>query len=187
MQTLEVRRHTMRTRPGKHLSQAGVTLARRCGESIGPLDRVITSKLPRAYETAIAMGFAVDDRIGLLGEMSDAANAEFDWTRGFPAVAAAFARRGPLAAHAARLADRWHTILDALPDGSNVLIISHGSIIEAGAIGCLPSADHAAWGRALDYCEGVRLIHDGGRFTDLEVLRLTDAPIDDRIVVDPAR
>ena len=28
MRYLEVRRHTMRTRPGKHLSQAGVTLAR---------------------------------------------------------------------------------------------------------------------------------------------------------------
>ena len=66
-----------------------------------------------------------------------------------------------------------------------MLIISHGGIIEAGAVGSLPTADHAAWGRALDYCEGVRLIHDGSHFTDLEVLRLTDTPIDDRIVIDP--
>jgi broad specificity phosphatase PhoE len=185
MRTLEVRRHTMRTRPGKHLSQAGVTLARRCGESMGPFDRVITSKLPRAYETAIAMGFAVDDRIGLLASISDAVGEEFDWTGGFPAVATAVAAGGETARYADRLARRWQAMLDDLRDGSRVLAISHGGIIEAGAVGCLPGAGHAAWGRALDYCEGVRLVHDGGRFVDIEVIRLTDRPIDDRIVLHP--
>lgn len=29
--------------PGRHLNQAGVSLARRAGETIGPFDRVITS------------------------------------------------------------------------------------------------------------------------------------------------
>ena len=34
MRYLEVRRHTMRTKPGEHLSQAGVDLARRVGEGM---------------------------------------------------------------------------------------------------------------------------------------------------------
>ena len=182
MRTLEVRRHTMRTRPGKHLSQAGVDLARRCGASMGPFDRVITSKLPRAFETAIAMGFAVDDQIGLLGSIDDAVTEEFDWTGGFPALSHAIRNGRVTAPYAAKQAQRWHSIVADLPDGSRTLMISHGGIIEAGAAGCLPDADHAAWGRALDYCEGVRLLHDGVRFTEIEIIRLANRPIDDRIV-----
>ncbi|MDQ2741632.1 MAG: hypothetical protein M3Z66_04960, partial [Chloroflexota bacterium] len=52
----------MRVKPGRHLSQAGVDLARRTGNQMGPFDRVITSTVARAYETAIAMGFAVDQQ-----------------------------------------------------------------------------------------------------------------------------
>ncbi len=134
MRTLEVRRHTMRTQPGKHLSQAGVELARRCGASMGPFNLVITSKLPRAFETAIAMGFAVDDQIGILASMSDAVSDEFDWTRGFPAASAAVRRGSHAAGYAAKLAGRWHSIVADLPDGSRTLMISHGGIVEAGAI-----------------------------------------------------
>ncbi|MBZ0278386.1 MAG: hypothetical protein K8I60_19725, partial [Anaerolineae bacterium] len=71
MRYLEMRRHTIRIKPGQHLSQAGVTLARRVGETIGPFDRVITSTIPRAYETAIAMGFAVDEQLDELGTMDE--------------------------------------------------------------------------------------------------------------------
>src|SRR4051794_10783960 len=53
MRYLEVRRHTMRTKPGEHLSQAGVDLARRVGEGMGHFDRVVSTLAPRAFETAI--------------------------------------------------------------------------------------------------------------------------------------
>jgi broad specificity phosphatase PhoE len=182
MRTLEVRRHTMRTRPGKHLSQAGVDLARRCGTSMGPFDHVVTSKLPRALETAIAMGFAVDDQIGLLGSIGDAVIDEFDWTGGFPALSTAIRTGRVTAPYAAKQAQRWHSIVAGLPDGSRTLMISHGGIVEAGAAGCLPDADHATWGRAFDFCEGVRLLHDGVRFTGIEIIRLAGRPIDDRIM-----
>ena len=56
MRYLEHRRHSMRVQPGQHLNQAGVALARRVGETMGPFALVVTSTLPRAYETAIAMG-----------------------------------------------------------------------------------------------------------------------------------
>jgi broad specificity phosphatase PhoE len=183
MRYLEVRRHTMRHRPGKHLTQAGVTLARVCGASMGPFERVVTSKLPRAYETAIAMGFAVDGRIELLGSIGDKVVEEFDWTEGFPAVSRAMNRGKQTARYAAELARCWEEILAGLRDGGCALIVSHGGIIEAGAAGCLPEHDHAAWGRALDYCEGVRLAFENGRFTDMEIIRLTNTPIDDRIAL----
>lgn len=186
MRYLEIRRHTMRTRPGKHLSQAGVDLARRVGGGLGPFDLILSSPKPRAHETAIAMGFAVDERIDALAWTDDAVAEEVDWTRGFPAFARAVASGGATAKAARRHAVLWRTLAARAPDGGAVLAISHGGIIEVGAVGCLPDADHAAWGRALDYCEGVRLAFDGERFVDAQILRLDrPAPIDGRIVLNP--
>jgi len=71
MKIIEIRRHSIRSKPGEHLSQQGVTLARLVGENLGPFDKVITSTLPRAFETAIAMGFAVDEQLELLGSTGD--------------------------------------------------------------------------------------------------------------------
>src|SRR3712207_226910 len=45
---------------GSQLSQEGVNLARTLGGALGPFAQVVTSVVPRARETAIAMGFAVD-------------------------------------------------------------------------------------------------------------------------------
>lgn len=60
MATLEARRHSPRKNTGgSQLSQAGVDLARKLGESMGPFTVVATSVVPRARETALAMGFAV--------------------------------------------------------------------------------------------------------------------------------
>ena len=88
MKALEIRRHTMRTKPGQHVSQAGVTLARREGERIGPFDLVVTSAVPRAFETAIAMGFAVDRQEGLISSYGQYVEDEFPWPQSFAAYAA---------------------------------------------------------------------------------------------------
>jgi Histidine phosphatase superfamily (branch 1) len=50
---------------GSHLSAEGVALARLVGESLGPFAAVVTSASPRAIETALAIGFAVDDAVEL--------------------------------------------------------------------------------------------------------------------------
>ena len=81
MRILEIRRHTMRTKPGQHLSQAGVDLARLVGMRVGPFDRVITSTIPRAFETAIAMGFAVDEQLDQIARMPD--DVEVPWPADF--------------------------------------------------------------------------------------------------------
>ncbi len=173
MRYLEVRRHTMRHKPGDHLNQAGVSLARRVGEGMGPFVRVVTSDLARAFETAIAMGFAVDEQLPPLAMFGAAVEAEVGgWEAGYAAYARAYHLGRATTDYADRLAALWGRTVSKIPDGAAALIISHGGIIEAGAIGCLPDADHASWGGAVGYCEGVRLGFDGGRFVTADVLRV---------------
>lgn len=175
MRYIEHRRHTMRTKPGQHLSQAGVSLARKVGEEIGPFARVVTSTLPRAFETAIAMGFAVDEQVEALSEMGSDVDASVRWPATFAQMAEAVRQGGSVARFAQNQARLLHRIVAGLPEDEAALVISHGGAVEMGAIGCLPDADFAAWGGHCDYCEGVRLVYDGKRFVSAEVLRVNSA------------
>ena len=169
MRTLEVRRHTHRHVPQPHLSQPGVDLARRVGEGLGRFDRVVTSTVPRAFETAIAMGYAVDEQIELLGVMSDDVTAIIPWNAGYTAWARAAQDSPVVALYTQTLGALLHSMVRALPDGGRGLIISHGGIVEASAIGCLPPDQHIA-GAACGYCEGVRLTFDNETVVNVEVL-----------------
>ncbi len=171
VRTLEVRRHTMRTKPGQHLSQAGVDRARRVGGTVGDFDRVVTSTVPRAYETAIAMGFAVDEQLAALNTLGAGVEQEIDWRRGCAAFAGVARHGGATAAFASRQAALWRQIVLSVPDGGRVLVITHGGIIEAGTVGCLPTADYTAWGPSCDYCEGVELRFDCDRWVGARLLR----------------
>lgn len=172
MRYLEVRRHTMRSKPGKHLSQAGVNLARQVGAKLGPFEQVITSKLPRAFETAIAMGFAVDKRYEELNTIDEAIESEIEWAAGFAEFARIIKQDGLTARAAHQQAAFWKKLALALPEDGRALVISHGAIIEAGTVGSLPDLDYTNWGKACDYCEGVLLGFDGSRFSSGELLRL---------------
>ena len=172
MRYLEVRRHTMRAKPGQHLTQAGVTLARRVGEEMGPFDRVITSDRPRAFETAIAMGFAVDLQDESLSAVPEAADKEMQWDSGFAEIAKAVKKGGAAAEFAQVLAALWRSYLSDLPEDARVLAVSHGGIIEAGAIASFPDADHSEWGSSCDYCEGVRITFYGETAKEIEILRV---------------
>jgi broad specificity phosphatase PhoE len=172
MRYVEVRRHSIRAKPGQHLSQAGINLARRKGSSIGPFHRVITSTLARAFETAIAMGFAVHEQLDQLSEMGSDVGAEIHWAAGFGEFARVVKQDTATARFARAQAELWRSIAKSLPDGGRALVITHGGIIEAGAVACLPEADHSAWGPACDYCEGVRLGFSGDAFAEAEILRV---------------
>ena len=173
MRYLELRRHTMRTKPGQHLSQAGVSLARNVGEGLGPFERVITSTLPRAFETALAMGFAVDEQFDLLSAMPLDADEEIAWDAGFALLAQAVKRGGAVALYAGQLATLHYNIVQNLPENGRALVVSHGGIVELTAIGCLPDADYSTLGPGCDYCEGVLLTFEHDRFTAIEVLRVS--------------
>src|SRR5688572_8616198 len=131
MAIIEHRRHSWREPPEKHLTQKGVSLARRVGETMGRFDLVVTSELPRAFETAIAMGYAVDRQEELLGDDGGLAD-EVDWTLGCAEFARAF-RQGKRVANACRAqAELVRAIAMSLPADGRALLVSHGGIIEQG-------------------------------------------------------
>lgn len=172
MKTIEIRRHSIRNKPGQHLSQQGVTLARLVGQNLGPFDRVVTSTLPRAFETAIAMGFAVDEQNELMSTYSDAVEMEAPWPLSPAQYAEAVRRGGATARYANQLAEIYYHLADYLADGRAALVINHGGIAEFGAIACLPNVDHAAWGPHFECCEGIRLFWEDGKFINAEILRV---------------
>jgi broad specificity phosphatase PhoE len=173
MRYVELRRHTIRAKPGQHLNQAGVDLARRVGSTIGPFNRVLTSTIPRAYETAIAMGFAVDEQLVEISLLPDGLEDEVAWDAGFTAFAKGAIQGSRVEEYVRQQAHLITQIARSLPDNSSALVISHGGVVEAQAVGCLPAADFTTWGAGCDYCEGARLYFDGDQFVGGEVLRTT--------------
>ena len=183
MRTIEIRRHAYTKKgearsKGSHLSPEGVALARRIGGEIGPFDLVFTSPVPRALETAIAMGFAVNDQLEALGDLSPAVLAEIGhherwaWDEPFVTFAHFVRQGGPMAQMGQRQRDAWMRALESVPSGRRVLIISHGRIIESGLVTCIPDGDFAAWGASFHHCEGVRMTFDEGRFQGAQLLRV---------------
>jgi broad specificity phosphatase PhoE len=171
LSVIEHRRHSWRVEGGKHLTQRGVDLARCVGETMGRFDLVITSDVPRAFETAIAMGYAVDRQEKLLGNLLDA-EEEIDWQGGCAEFQRGY-RLGKVTAKACRKhAKLLRSIAAELPADGRALVVSHGGIIEAGVVGLLPEYDYSVWGPACERCEGVRLTFDGDTCTAAEVLRL---------------
>ena len=169
---IEHRRHTMRTKPGQHLSQAGVDLARRVGEGMATFDKVLTSTVPRAFETSIAMGYAVDRQVELLSTMPE--NKEVPWDEGFNRHAC-YVREEPnsvVANFASKLAEFHLDIARSLPEDGHALIVSHGGFVEASAVGCMPNIDYETWGPPCNYCEGIRLTFDEDEFKECELLRV---------------
>lgn len=51
-------------------------------------------------------------------------------------------------------------------------MISHSGIVEASAVGCKPDKDHAEWGSAFSYCEGMRMYSRGTACERIELIRV---------------
>jgi len=173
MKTIEIRRHSIRSKPGDHLNQPGVTLARLVGQNLGPFDRVVTSTLPRAIETAIAMGFGVDELNELMSTTGNDVEREAPWPLSIAEYARVVRKGKAVTEYAQRLVEVYTKLADYLMDGRAALVVNHGGILEMGAVACLPEDDHVAWGSHFDYCEGIRLFWDNGKFVDGEILRVS--------------
>jgi broad specificity phosphatase PhoE len=170
---LEHRRHSRRLPGGVHLTREGVALARRVAETTGPFDRVIASSAPRAIETAVAMGYAVDAEVrGLLAMPSavDRQLAEHPPTS-FADYVTAVSGSAVTRQFAERQEALWRAELGRLPEGGRLLVISHGGVIEFGTAAAVPEVAKD-WGRPLAYLEGVRLQLDGDRWAGAEVVRV---------------
>lgn len=172
MKILEVRRHSIRSVGGDHLNQKGVALARKIGQGMSPFDFVATSTLPRAFETAIAMGFAVTEQNELMNTYGGAVEREAPWPMPYFHYSEIVRQRGAAGGYAHQLRDYYLEILERVPQGGSVLAVNHGGVVELGVVACLPETDFSGWGDAVDYCEGARLFWGDGQFTHGEVLRV---------------
>src|SRR5688572_12363727 len=170
MKILEIRRHSIRSQ-GDHLSQTGVELARSVGQAIGPFERVVTSTLPRAFETAVAMGFAVDEQSELLSTYGNEVDKEAPWPMSFAEYADAIQSGRAAMKYAKKLAKFYTGIMNSISDGNAALVINHGGVVELGVTGCLLDFDFSSWGGAVEYCEGARLFWDK-KFMRAEELRV---------------
>ena len=174
MAYLEIRRHSKRERPSKHLSQEGVLLARDVGRRMGPFEHVVCSSAWRCVETAVAMGFAVDevrDDLHMDGAERALPSEMMDLGR-FQEFAEAVAGSAAARRYAQGVVDAWAEIARSLGRGGRGLVVGHGVTIEVGAVVALPDADRARWGTGLSVCEGIGLEFERGRFVAGEVLRV---------------
>jgi hypothetical protein len=172
MKVLEIRRHSIRAKPGQNLSQQGVTLARLVGEEMGRFDHVVTSPLPRAFQTAIAMGFAVDETVELLGSFGDDVMLECPWPARFSEYSAPARSNGATTRYVNKLASFYHKLVASLPEGGTALVVNHGGIVELSTVSCLPEANLDPLGDYVECCEGVRVFWENGVFTSAEILRV---------------
>jgi broad specificity phosphatase PhoE len=146
MRWLEVRRHSLtkkgaaRGRGGSHLSAEGVMLARLVGASLGSFASVVTSASPRAIETALAMGLAVDDTVELpsgyvSGEVER--HRQWNWPRPYRTYAELLGRGGGLAEVAETYRAAWTQVVQAVPEDAAALVVCHGGGIEPALVACL--------------------------------------------------
>lgn len=176
---LDIRRHTMRRKPGHHLSQEGLDLARKVGATLGPYAAILTSDLPRAIETAVAMGFAVGGTSRELAEHPETLPDRIGWPAPLESMRAALGAFADVAEAASQQVSVWSRFAAGIPDHASGLIITHGALLEIGTIRLLENLGMAVVGPPFAYCEGIRICLDGAVVGKVEQMRL---PADLRLV-----
>ncbi|MEU1391006.1 MULTISPECIES: hypothetical protein [unclassified Nonomuraea] len=134
MRWLDVRRHSLTKKGaargrGSHLSADGIALARFIGSGVGPYERVVTSSSPRAVETAVAMGFAVDDTMEMPsgyvpGEIPR--HAQWGWTEPYRRLAEIIQEGRAAATVAENHRAIWADTVSAVAEGCSALLVGHG-------------------------------------------------------------
>lgn len=185
-QLLEIRRHSNAKRGeergvGSALSPQGVSLARRVGEGLRHFDLVVASDISRATETAIAMGFAIDEIDNTVAPHDPSFWTEANQFAGdrpltFAVWAEIAAHRRAAWRHGERQSDRWLEIASRLPEAGAALIISHGGTIECGVVASFGADVWGDW-EELSPCEGVQLTVDETTFVSAVRVRADAADV----------
>jgi broad specificity phosphatase PhoE len=174
MTTLDVRRHTMRRKPGAHLSQEGIELARFVARGTDSYDFVVTSEIPRAIETAIAMGFEVNELIVELGILPENILETISWPSPLAKVERVLRSDADCIAFTNTQVQLWTSIAARVPNEGRGLLVTHGGIIDLGVVAFLMASKRPIEGGTIGYCEGVRLEFSSGRLTHAEMLRVPE-------------
>lgn len=175
MKVIEIRRHSVRG-AGPHLNQKGVELARRVGSGTNRPARVITSTLERAFETAIAMGFAVDEQLEILSTLGNDVNAEIFWDSPYAEFANKMRPGSALDRFAKELGALVVKIAAEISGNGRVLIVTYGGIVQTIAAVCLPPEENFSdLGGPPSYCEGIEIYYEGTKFSGYKILRVENA------------
>ena len=172
MKYIEFRRHSKRNRPSPHLSQEGVELAREIGEKLGPFYKVYSSSAPRAIQTTVAMGFAIDVIIEQISVTPAEIEKEVKWGMNFHEYASVIRKGHKTAEYSIKMANYLLELSHDIPENNALLFTSHGGLIEIATIGCLPDLDYSKWGEALEECEGIILTIENKKFTEAKIQRI---------------
>lgn len=178
---MEVRRHSL-TKKGRSrghgslLSAEGVRRARLLGDRLPPFGYVMTGPDRRHVETAIAMGYAVDEMVewpsGYVAGVVQH-HDQWGWDKPFIHYAQLLTVSSALRAMAEDHLGHWRRALGNVAEGGAALVISSGGSIEPVLVAALTHADLATWGSAFHQLEGATLVFDGPTCVDLTIARLT--------------
>lgn len=134
------------------LDDVGLAQADRLADAVGPIDRVITSPLRRARQTASAIPapIEVDDRwieldYGELDGVPLADVPEEQWARWRADVSVAPAAGESLATLGQRVRSALDDLVAEADRGSTVAIVTHVSPIKAAVAWALGVGDEIAW------------------------------------------
>jgi hypothetical protein len=135
---------------------------------------VAVSEAPRTLETALAMGLAVDDVVGIA-----AANVSgevdfhewWEWPDQWAVYAERIANQPNFATYAAAQLQIVKRAVERVNDEDTALLIGHGGWIEPTVVAALAADQLQNWGPPFDHLEGVRLAETDGIFTVAAVYR----------------
>jgi broad specificity phosphatase PhoE len=182
MRQLEVRRHSFtkkgdNRRRGSDLSSKGVSAARTVGTRIGPVGYVAASEAPRTVETAIAMGYAVDDILpmgsGYVGTVAH--HNQWSWPYPFVRYRQILDDDPAFAGAADRELKLWLMALERVSEDGKALIVGHGGVIEPTLVAAVPIGDYGSWGQPFSHLDGVRLAFADGQFLVVDFDRYSPA------------
>lgn len=172
MKIIEHRRHSIRETDGVHLNQEGINLARKVGNDMGTYDLVVTSQNDRAFDTAIAMGYAVNKQLESLNSFGEEVINEVEnWSMPFTEIKSYYDKKAHLHKFCWNHQKFLEELLKDVQNGESILIISHGGIVDYPLVHLFPNEDFQKWGQPFSYCEGYRLYFEDGLFTKVELLR----------------
>lgn len=177
MKTLEVRRHSLTKKGparerGSLLSVEGVRAARSVGEALPDFGYVLTGPDRRHTETAIAMGYAVDETVEWpSGYVAGVVEHHDQWRWSQPFVRyAELLRMSPALRDVAQThLGHWRRAVDQVGDREAALVVSSGGSIEPVLVAALSAGDLAGWGSALHQLDGATLTFDGSTCVELAV------------------
>lgn len=156
-------RHAHRIGKNPHISKEGLLYAQEVGKKLPSFDVVLSSVSIRAIETTIAMGFSITDTINFdfasPKEPSPDANLVYNT---FKEYVIALSSSSYYKEFSANLVQLITNKIAQYSNAENILVISHGGVIECSTIGFLPNLDYTEWGSSVTHCNGVKLSFNNG-------------------------